>query len=140
VEESDMVVANGQLAWIQLKQIMRALVSGSESQARLRWLSAGKLVLIGSLQVQARFVEARSEYEICFERFGAEMGSVNFERIPHGPPLKDPVVWKVEPFRSGADIFWRLNFQEITPDRLAARTIERLKDFYEEYRLSAIGA
>ena len=64
---------------------------------------------------------------------------MNFERIPHGPPLKDPVVWKVEPFRSGADIFWRLNFQEITPDRLAARIIERLKDFYEEYRLSAIG-
>jgi len=136
------IVASGEAVktWQELQELVRALVpKESQSVPKIQWLASGRLVLIGPWQVEAHFAENGGKYEIRFQRFGGDLTRANYEPTPGGR-IKDPDVWKLEPVRGTTRIFWRLsNFADLTPETLANRVVERLKTYYEEYKVVAIG-
>jgi hypothetical protein len=128
-------------AWLQLQQVVEAQTrtNSAPETPRLRW-SPGRLALIGTWQVEARFVERSGAYEVLFDRFGAQLGSVNFE-LPPGARVVPPDIWRLQPIDGTTQTFWRINDgQDLLAERLAMRIVEHLKDFYQTYRLAAVGA
>jgi len=131
-------------AWHELQDLVKSAAStrmekgGAEEQ--FRWNPAGTLVLIGQWQVQARFLVESANYEIRFERFGAELGAQNFE-LPPGPPILETEIWRLRPEAGQTDLFWRVNgVQVLSGKDLAKRVVDHLRDYYDKYRLAAVGA
>jgi hypothetical protein len=131
-------------AWHELLELVKnaaeaRLVPG-KSQEQLRWISAGTLALMGQWQVQARFLAESGNYEIRFERFGAQLGASNFEFSP-GTQLLGSEIWRLVPEKGITDFFWRVNGAQVLSGKdLAKQVVEYLPDYYHKYRLAAIGA
>ena len=72
-----------------------------------RWVAPNRATFFKTWQVQARFVQETERYSIYFERFGAELGLVNYEPIPgSGEPKRTVLTMLLE--ISGGEAFWRL--------------------------------
>jgi hypothetical protein len=138
---TDLTSSQSAEAWHKLQDLVRALVPKEAGVPQLRWIESGRLALLGEWQVQARFTAEKQQYEVHFERFGAELGKSNFEPTP-GLAVRRSEVWKLEPVNGEIDVFWRIgDGPEIKqPNSLATRIVDRLKDFYQEYKLAALGA
>lgn len=127
-------------AWQKLRDLVKAEAEAHPSQVgqtQLKWVASGRLVLMGPWQVEARMVEQSGRFQICFDRFGAQMGSVNFE-LPHGHAVIGAEVWDLKFVQGEREVFWRLNGQHLSPDRLARKVVDNLIRYYEAYRLSAV--
>jgi hypothetical protein len=137
---TDLTSSQSAEAWRKLQDLVRSLVPTEPGAPQLRWIESGRLALLDEWQVQARFSAERETYEVHFERFGAELGNSNFEPTP-GLAVRRPEVWRLEPVRGKIDVFWRIgDGPEIRqPNSLATRIVERLKNFYQEYKLAALG-
>jgi hypothetical protein len=138
---TDLTVSQAAEAWNQLQDAVRSQVpKESQTTPLLRWLKSGHLLLIGPVQVQARFVAKEHQYEIRFERFGAEQGHANFEATP-GLVTKGPEVWKLKPTAGKLEVFWTIdNGPEVKlPNGMARRIVDHLGDYYRAYQLAPLG-
>jgi hypothetical protein len=127
-------------AWQKLKDLVKAEAEGHPFQAgqtQLRWVASGRLVLVGPWQVEAWMVEQSGRFQIRFDRFGAQLGSVNFE-LPPGRAIIGAEVWDLKFVEGEREVFWRLNGQHLSPDRLARKVVDNLNRYYDAYRLSAV--
>lgn len=128
-------------AWHELLELVKnaaeARLATGKSQEQLRWIPTGTLAFIGQWQVQARFVGDSGNYKICFERFGTQLGAQNFD----GPPVLRTEIWQLRPERGETNLFWRVNgVQVLSGNDLVSRVVQYLQDYYDKYRLAAIGA
>lgn len=122
---------NEQEAWTELLTAVKECVS--QMPENFKWVGPNRVVFLKTWQVQARFVQELQRYSVFFERFGAEMGHVNYEPIPGtGEPKQSVVTMLLE--LSGTEAFWRLaDGQTLKSDVLARRVIDRLPSFHDEY-------
>ena len=101
-------------AWQELLILVERGASEVAARAtpQLRWLRPNRLVLLDRWQVQARFVAEPGKYSIYLERFGAELGDVNFESTPNSGEPKRTVLTlpcpQVYAVRAGIQPLWKI--------------------------------
>jgi hypothetical protein len=102
-----------------------------------RWVAPNRLAFLKTWQVQARFVQEPHRYSIFLERFGAELGNINYEPTPgSGEPKQTVLTMHLE--ISGGAAFWRLaDTRIVKSDVLARWVIDRLPLFHDEYGRAA---
>jgi hypothetical protein len=130
----------GQQAYMELLDLVaQSLPKDTPSGAgHFSWVRPNRVVFSDRWQVQARFVQEPGRCSVFFERFGAEMGHVNYEPIPGTGKPKQTVVTMI-PDLHGREAFWRLSDgQTLKTDVLARRLIERLLSFHDDYGMSII--
>jgi hypothetical protein len=130
---------NEQAAWLELLDAVKSAVP--QATENFRWVPPNRVAFFKRWQVQARFVPEPHRYSIFFERFGAELGHVNYEPTPgSGEPKQTVLTILLE--ISGAEAFWRLaDARTLKSEVLARWVIDRLPSFHDEYgrAVSAIG-
>jgi hypothetical protein len=129
------------IEWKALGECVRSLVPESkklqmsDGTAQIKWVPPSRLVLIGGRHVQALLREVDAKFEIRFERLFAEGGQTNWEPTP-GSTFRGPEVWAIVPVEGSIEMFWRYdNLPPLKSDRLAAKIVEHLKEYYEAYVL-----
>lgn len=124
-------------AWLELLDTVKSAVP--QSIENFRWLAPNRIAFFKRWQVQARFVEETHSYSISFERFGAELGHVNYEPTPGSDEPKHTVLTMLLEIGDG-EAFWRLaDTRIVKSDVLARWVIERLPLFHDEYGKAALG-
>ena len=128
---------NEQDAWSQLLNTVKEAVP--QLPGNFRWVSPNRLAFLNTWQVQARFVQESHRHSIFLERFGAELGSVNYEPTPgSGEPKQIVLTMLLE--MSGGEAFWRLaDTRTVKSDVLARWVIDRLPVFHDEYGRAVTG-
>jgi hypothetical protein len=127
-------------AWQELLNLVEGGASdvASRTTLQLRWLRPNRLFFSKRWQVQARFSAEPGKYSIYLERFGAELGDVNFELTPYSGEPK-VTVWTMQLELSNAEAFWRFSDgQTLKSPELAHRIIDRLQRFHDEYGIAII--
>jgi hypothetical protein len=105
---------------------------------RFTWVRPNRVVFSKRWQAQARFVHEPGRCSVFFERYGAEMGRVNYESVPGSGQPKQIVVTMI-PDLSGGETFWRLcDGQTLKPIVLVMRLINRLPSFHDDYGMSIL--
>jgi hypothetical protein len=122
---------NDQDAWTEL--LDSAKHRTSQMPENFRWVAPNRAAFFKTWQVQVRFVQETQRYSIYFERFGAELGDVNYEPVPgSGEPKRTVLTMMLE--ISGGEAFWRFaDGQTLKSEVLARRVIDRLPSFHDEY-------
>ena len=127
-------------AWQELLILVERGASAVAARAtpQLRWLRPNRLVLLDRWQVQARFVAEPGKYSIYLERFGAELGDVNFESTPNsGEPKRTVLTMLLE--LSNNEAFWHFSGEQTAKSpELARWIIDRLRRFHDEYGMAII--
>ena len=126
---------NARDAWNELLNAVRDAVP--QVSENVRWVPPNRVAFFKTWRVQARFVQEPQCHSIFFERFGAELGHVNYEPIPgSGEPKQTAVTMLLD--ISGGEAFWRLpDGQTLKSDVLARRVIDRLPSFHNDYGRAA---
>ena len=126
-----------QAAWVELLDTVKNAVP--QPSENFRWLAPNRVAFLKRWQVQARFVKEPHRSSVHFERFGAELGHVNYEPTPGVDEPKHTVLTMLVEISNG-EAFWRLaDGRTIKSDALAQWVIERLPLFHEEYGNAALG-
>lgn len=126
-----------QAAWGELLDAVKNAVP--QPSENFRWLAPNRVAFLKRWQVQARFVKEPHRSSIHFERFGAELGHVNYEPTPGADEPKHTVLTMLVEISNG-ETFWRLaDGRTIKSDALAQWVIERLPLFHDEYGNAALG-
>jgi hypothetical protein len=128
---------NEQAAWLELLDTVKSTVP--QPSENFRWLAPNRVAFFKRWQVQARFVEEPRCYSISFERFGVELGHVNYEPTPGSDEPKHTVLTMLFEINNG-EAFWRMaDTRTVKSDVLARWVIDRLPVFHDEYGRAALG-
>ena len=128
---------NARDAWDQLLNTVKESVP--QLPGHFRWVSPNRLAYLNTWQVQARFVQDPHRHSIFLERFGAELGDVNYEPTPGSGEPKQIVLTMILEISSG-EAFWRLaDTRTVKSDVLARWVVDRLPAFHDEYGRAATG-
>jgi hypothetical protein len=128
------------LAWQQLLDTVKSeaeRATTSPPQPSVRWIEGGRLALLGTWQVEASFMNREGSYQIHFDRFNWQAGSTNFV-LPPGAKAVRGETWQVQFVEGRTQAFWRLNAQDLSPERLARKAIEYLYQHYEKTKLASV--
>jgi len=130
----------GTLAWEQLQELVKTeagKLGSSQKQPARRWIGNGRLALLSTWQVEATFMNRDRDFEIRFDRFGWQAGSANFEAVPGGAVPRGEG-WKIQLIEGKTQNLWRLNGQDLEPERLAREVIEYLYRHYEKFKMASV--
>jgi hypothetical protein len=122
-------------AWNQLLDLVEQQIpkEGIPLQPQFSWSSPDRLLLSGAYQVQATFVRTESRYEVRFEPFNAE--SNKDSAIASEASKLKRWVWNLEYVQTEGQDAWQLDNGIVLPtNNMVPRILNRLSDFYEEYR------
>ncbi len=122
-------------AWQQLLDLVEQQVPKNKIplQPQFSWNKPDRLVLSGVYQVQAHFVKPNTRFEVHFEPFGAEANSES--TIASEVSKLKRWIWNLEDVDQDGEDGWQLdNGIVLSTTNLVPRILNRLSDFYEEYR------
>lgn len=122
-------------AWNQLLDLVKQQTpkEGIALQPQFSWSNPDRLILSGVYQVQAHFVQSDTRFEVHFEPLDAETNKDS--TIASQASKVKRWVWNLEYLQQDGQDAWQLdNGIALSTANMVPRILNRLSDFYEEYR------